>query len=378
MIRPRTVLLVQLDVGMDRLFLPLGLLYVGDALEKQGVPVSIVHEHARPENLDFLVQRVVKTQPAWVGFSVQTGPGLTAAIEASQRIKHEAPRVKVVWGGPHPTMIEGVDKEPYVDVAVRGPGEEWVTGQPMQHLDDFQPAWHLIDPHVYGPEIHLVTSRGCPHRCGFCYSPVVFKRRWRAHSVGKVIEIFRSYQDLCDVPVKGVVYKDDYFFADKRRAVEIVNLLGGPWSSTIRANDLRPDLLEQLRVLPRHLAMGVETASQRLLDLMRKDITLEDVQISFEAAERFQVPLFLTFIVGLPTETPAEREATIRMATEIQQRHLTWVCKVKKYRCYPGTYLYGLAVNEGFSPPQNTEEWAKYALDVWKAVTRAPFPRHRA
>lgn len=353
---------------MDRLFLPLGLLYVADALEQQGTQVEILHRHATPENINYVVTRVTEDLPDWVGFSAYTNPGLSATIQASKRIKKGAPGVKVVWGGAHPMMVKGVEREAYVDVAVRGPGEEWVTGRHTQHLDEFQPAWHLIESHVYGLEIHLVTSRGCLHRCGFCYSPAVFKRRWRAHSIEKVLEIVRAYQDLSYLHLKEVQFRDDYFFTNQRRAIEIVNQLGLPWMATIRADDLRPELLKQLNTRPNSLSVGVESASQRLLDLMRKDITLKDVEIALNTANKEDVPLYLTFIVGLPTETPTEREATITWARDLEREYSNVTCKVKPYRCYPGTYLYHLALKEGFNPPKNTEEWAQYALEVWKPI----------
>ncbi|GAH16067.1 unnamed protein product, partial [marine sediment metagenome] len=99
----------------------------------------------------------------------------------------------IVWGGMHTTMVGGVENEPYVDIAVKGEGEAWVTGDAVTDMDAFQPDWSLIETKRYGLTIYLITSRGCVHRCGFCYNPVVWKGRWKAHSVDKVLEIVRTY-----------------------------------------------------------------------------------------------------------------------------------------------------------------------------------------
>lgn len=352
------ILLVQLEKGMTHLFTPLGLLYLADALEKTGKTVEILHEQGTKAVIESLVEKAEREKPEWVGFSVMTGPQLFPTIEASKRLKEAD--VKVVWGGMHPTMIDGVEAEPYVDVAVKGEGEAWVTGKPVVNMDAFQPAWHLMDAEKYGTTLHLITSRGCPFNCGFCYSPAVWKRRWKAHSVGKVLEIFPS----CPVEAEKVEFRDDNFFTDRKRAVAIVNELDIPWETTIRAPELTADLLESFKILPERLYVGAESASQRLLDLMCKDIKVEDVYDALNIAEKHGVKLFLTFIIDLPTETVEERNATTEMARNIE-RDYDIECPVKKFICYPRTGLFDLSVKLGFKPPRNTAEWARYALQMW-------------
>lgn len=358
------ILLVQLEKGMERLFLPLGLLYVADALRKKGATVEVFHRQGTEKNIGALVEKVKAEKPSWVGFSTMTAPQLTPTIEASKRLKAEGS--VVVWGGIHPTMVDGVDREWYVDYAVRGEGEAWASGRPVLDMDEYHPAWDLVDPKDYGDTVHLVTSRGCPHRCAFCYSPAVWKRRWKCHSVGKVVEIFRSYPSH----PKSVEFRDDYFFANPKRATEIVNRLKVPWLGTIRAPDLTSQLLDQLEVLPTCLQVGVESASARLLKLIQKDITFKDVENALEVADAHGIQLYCTFIVSLPTETPEEKLATIELSRRIREQYRKAVCLVKAYRCYPGTELYDLSVKMGFKPPCTTEEWAKYAEDVWSSSLR--------
>lgn len=344
---------------MDRLFLPLGLLYVADALEKKREPVKIFHDFGTEQNIERLINEVKECKPKWVGFSTLTGPQLIPTIEASKRIVGD---VKVVWGGVYPTMVANVESEPYVDTVVRGEGEAWVSGSPVTNMDSYWPAWHLLNVEKYGTTIHLVTSRGCPYRCSFCYSPVVWKRKWKCHSVKKIIEIFRSY------PIKPelVEFRDDYFLVNANRAIEIVNNLGTPWLGTIRISAVTPQLLSAFKILPKSLSVGVESASQRLLDdIIHKDIQLADLDKALEVAEQFDVHLYLSFIQGLPTETSEERDATVQMASSLEKLYKNVSCDVKRYRCYPGTELFDLSVKLGFKPPQTTEEWAEYALRVW-------------
>ena len=354
------ILLCQLEMGMNRLFLPLGSLYLADALEQQGHTVELFHEHGNRSAIDLLVEKVKRINPDWVGFSVIIGPNLTPTIEASKRIKNETD-TEIVWGGMYPTFIPSVLDEPYVDAIVQGEGEAWVTGRPVLDMDEFQPAWHLIDPEKYGDTIHLTTLRGCIWRCGFCYSPALWKRRWKGHTVDKVIEIFNSYPR----DPEKVEFRDDYFFVDVGRAHKIIKGLNTPWIATIRAGDLTPRFAENLPILPDELSMGVETASQRLLDLMTKDITLGEVETAVNTAEQYSINLYLTFIKNLPTETEEEKRATIEMAERLNEDYKNIRCQVKKYRAYPGTALFDLSIKMGFSPPKTPEEWAEYALEVW-------------
>ena len=347
------MILAQFEHGMDKLFLPLGLLYVADALLKEGDidEVEIFHKHGTKRNIDKLTHKVKRGQPEWVGFSVMTSPQLIPTIKSSKRL---IDLVWIVWGGMHPTIIPNVGYETYVDEIVKGEGESWVIGCPNKNMDDFQPRWSLIDTKKYGGTLHLITSRGCPHQCGFCYSPLVWKRKWKAHSIEKVVEIVESYP----IKPRRLEFRDDYFFADKDRAVEIVNRLGIEWGSTIRATDVTDELFSKFKVKPYSLYIGVETGSERLLELMKKGITLSDSEKAVKAGIKHNVPLYCTFIIGLPTETPKERRQTITFSKKLKKMGAT--VRVKPYRPYPNTPLYELAIKEGFEPPTNSVGWAEY------------------
>lgn len=351
--------LAQLENGMNKLFLPMGLLYLADALEKTGGTAQIYHEFGNLEAINSLVAKVKADKPDWVGFSVMTSPQLVPTIIASKRIKQETD-VPIVWGGLHSIMV-GID-EPFVDVSVEGEGESWVTRQPVKDLDLFQPAWHLIDSKRYGRTIHLVTSRGCPYRCGFCYSPAVWKRKWKCHSVQKVIKIFNSYP----LEPSKVEFRDDNFFVDKKRGVEIVNKLGIPWSATIRADMLSESLVKSLTVQPESLLIGVESASQRLLNLLTKDISVADIWKALRLAHRYDINLFLTFIVNLPSETEDENKATLKMIDRIKMEYSNVQCNVYEYFAYPKTALFNTALQWGFNPPKTTSEWVQYACAIWR------------
>jgi len=346
------IVLSRLEWFAGSFLQPLGILYVANALEQQNKEVVILHETGSDKYINKLVS--LSEDAEWIGLSVSTGPGLVAAIRVSKRIKHET-NCEIVWGGMHPTIFPDVKSLDYVDKVVRGDGEAWITGKPITDLDDFRPSWHLLDIDKY-EEFIMITSRGCKYACGFCYNSGPAQRKWIAHSVDKTLEIINSYPGKIEL----IKLFDDYFFTDEKRAVEITKQLGLPWISTIRANDLTNDLVKKLPHPPDALQVGFESGSPRLLNLINKQISINDIFAAAEVSNRHDIKLLCTLIVDLPTELPVERAATIKLARMLEDEYPNIRCKVKKFRPYPGTALYDLAIDEGIDMPKTTREWREY------------------
>ena len=101
---------------------PLGLLYVGGALRKNGHDVQIFH--TTPNEIKRNAKIIIKKDPIFVGFSVITGNQTRYSAEMSKEIKKRSD-MPIVWGGPHPTLVtEQCLSEEYIDIVVRGEGEE--------------------------------------------------------------------------------------------------------------------------------------------------------------------------------------------------------------------------------------------------------------
>ncbi len=353
----KMIVLVKYEWWTGFLVLPLGLLYFADALEKQGKNVKVIHETGVEKNINKLIKDLQEheSEIEWVGFSVMTGPALIPTIRASKAIKRQT-NLKVVWGGMHPTVInENPDDLWYVDQFVRGEGETWVLEGLDFQLDDFEPAWHLIDYTQY-EEFMMVTSRGCPFNCTFCYNSSEWRRKWKAHSVEKVFEIIEKYPG----EKEELTFYDDYFFTDQKRGIAIVNRLEMPWTSTIRAHHLTENFVQKITHKPAGFQMGVESGNQRLLDFIDKGITIKQILNAIKVAYKYDINVFCTLIIDLPTETLVEKAITIAFARDIQAEYPNVRAKVKKYRPYPGTPLFQYALESDQSFPRTTEEWAEY------------------
>jgi len=81
------------------------------------------------------------------------------------------------------------------------------------------------------------------------------------------------------------------------------------------------------------VACGIESGSNRVLDLLRKATTVEAMQRGAQALKRAGIGLVAYVIIGVPGETAEEREATLRLAESMDAN----LVQVHVFVSYPGT-----------------------------------------
>lgn len=383
----------------DMLHPPLGILYVGGSLKKAGFKVKVYHR--RPADFDKLAREIAAQNPLFVGFSVLTGLPTYHSAKLSQKIKKLNPNLKIVWGGHHPTLTaEQCLNENYIDIVVMGEGEDTAvelaatlksdgdlngilgiarkTGAGIKinpsrprikDLDRLEADWSLVNPEDYiiknGNQriIGFYSSRGCPYNCGFCSSSRFFERTWRPHSADYVVGQLKNFKEKFGI--NGVIFADDNFFIDTKRAFEIIENLRkiGIRTQTldIRINQLDDEVLKRLQDLEATgIFFGWESGNNRLLELMDKGITREDIVEKTRLLAKYpKVSIWASGILGLPTETKEETLNTVKTGLEISKIHPYSVVSFQVYLPFPGTRFFDLAVKEGFVPPKNTEEWGE-------------------
>lgn len=391
---------------------PLGILYLGGALEKSGYRVRLLHERCNQANEKEIVDEIIAADPLFVGISTFTGPSLLPSLRLTRKIK-KLSSIPVIWGGLHSTMLpEQTLQEGSIDLAVRGEGEETVvrlaglfasgtvgpqalaaipgvayrSGSRIQvnplppfirDLDAFSPAWHLLETERYlseGKYIYtalgskmsglkvatLMTSRGCPGRCGYCYNQFINKRTFRAHSIDFVAEHVRRLKS--DHGVTGIIFEDDCLFTDRQRALAILRRLDVPWSSSIRADYLArwgDGFVRELKELGcAELRIGAESGSQDTLDIMCKDIRREHIFRSVELCRKHGIDVMMGFMIGVPGERWSETRKTFDIIDEMEKMNVTVAAGPAFYFPYPGTPMFDEAVRRGFKPPHAIQDWA--------------------
>jgi radical SAM superfamily enzyme YgiQ (UPF0313 family) len=270
-------------------YLPLGLAYVGAVLEQDGHKVEII---------DLNVQKcdVNKIKNAdMVGITGMITE-YNEAMKLADFIKHTNKKAKVVIGGALATSLSPSKLLKQADILVLGEGEDTVVklAQALEHrnnLDDVKgivygnwdkrliacnapsepivdldtipfPARHLLDMKkyrqnyfdIYGFKIRgfgkihtstLITSRGCPYSCTYCYKGM-WGNKWRGRSAENIVSELMTLYEAYDI--NGFVFNDDTFVLDKKRVYEFCHLLNEKklkvvWYCNGRVNLVSKELL---------------------------------------------------------------------------------------------------------------------------------------
>lgn len=395
-----TIVLVKINKPEFMHIPPLGLLYVGDALKKAGFAVKLFHFSTL--EIEEYAPRLVALKPLFIGFSVFTGDEMDSYIKTSRYIKTHS-NTPVVWGNAHPSLLpEQCLNEDYIDFVVIGEGEitmvelakalkeqapvssikgigyKGIGGRVcinerrefIKNLDDYSLDWDLVDIERYikpywelDRVLQFVTSRGCPHNCGFCYNLVFNKRRFRAHSAEKVVAEINRLKEKHDL--QGVFFWDDNFFANRQRAFEIVSKVDLPYYAEARLDRFDEDFARKLaETRCRLLLTGAESGSDRVLKLINKGATVADTMRATRLLTKYpSVRMSPSIIFGTPTETKEEYRQTIKMIIDMFEINKNLVFTTGFYMPFPGTDLYDLSKKMGFVEPARTEDWAR--MDRW-------------
>ena len=392
--------------------MPLGPLQVGSALHNAGYPIKIIH--IEEKDIDATVSEIARTKPLWVGLSVITGPQTVDSAIFSEKLKKLEPNIPIVWGGIHPSLAtEQCISEDYIDYVVIGEGEDTaieltqkLEARKKGMSDALGLAWKAngkiiinpkrpfiknLDDDKYRLNFELVnltdgaglareagcsriacykTSRGCPWACAFCYSQNFHNRRYRAKSAEKVIEDIQYLKEK--YKIDGVRFYDDNFYARRERAQKIIESIGIPAKTDIRIDQVDEELaqwMKQHQVFD--VLIGIESGSNRILKLMNKGFDVDTIKQGVEILAKYDIKVSYSAIIGLPTETREEINATIDLLLWIHERHKNMSVTVGPYLPYPGTPLYQFAMEHGFVSPSTTKEWG--LMDRWDKSTRLPW-----
>jgi radical SAM superfamily enzyme YgiQ (UPF0313 family) len=328
------------------------------------------------------------------------------ALAGCELVKKRHPEVPIVWGGIHASLLPAQTlANPYVDIVVLGEGEttfqELVraleTGGPLDRvrgiaykangnihftekrsfvdLNEQPPlSYHLINidhyrRRLFGKDhISFNSSRGCTYRCAFCWDPVMHKKKWRAMEPDTVLDHLKRI--IKDYDLRGFLFTDDHFFIDLNRAYRILE-------SIVRANldisisklQIRADTIckmdqEFFKLMVsagvKRVSVGVESGSQRMLDLIKKDLAVEEVIAANRKLINYPiVPVYL-FMMGLPTESPDDLAKSIGLAVQLTDENPKAVKTFNIYTPYPGTQLFETCKNLGLREPQSLKDWAQF------------------
>ena len=204
------------------------------------------------------------------------------------------------------------------------------------------------------PYISMYTGRGCKSRCTFCLWPqTVGGHRYRVRSPAHVAAEIAHAQKLFP-QVREFFFDDDTFTDNLPRAEEIakeLGKLGVTWSCNAKANVPR-DTLKVLRDNGlRLLLVGYESGNQQILHNIKKGLRIEVAKQFTKNCHELGIKIHGTFTLGLPGESQATIEETIKFAVEVNPHTM----QVSLAAPYPGTFLYKQAVENGWLDAEHAE-----------------------
>jgi anaerobic magnesium-protoporphyrin IX monomethyl ester cyclase len=378
---------------------PLGLAYLAANLERGGHEVAILDAPALGLTSGGIRPFIEKGAYDLVGVTMLT-PMYARSVEVIRVVRHTSPGTGIVVGGPHPTILpeETLGENREIDYGVIGEGEfilldlvntlergkvvDAVPGlayrkdgriiinpppKMIGDLDDLpMPARHLLPMEAYhmtrsrtrsGHAFTVSVARGCPFNCGFCCR--IFGRKVRHHSPERIVEEIRTLVDRYgagEINLEADTLTMDRRFVDALcdRLIDSGLSKEIAWTCESRVDTITEAMLRKMKEAGCwQISYGVETGSQRLLNLIHKDITLERIRGTFALTKEVGITIRGFYMLGLPTETREESLKTIAFARELDAR---W-SQFTLFTPFPGTELYDMAVREGGLA---SRDWSDY------------------
>ena len=375
----------------------LSLGYLGAVLEREDVDVQILDFLVAEYSSEKLRKKLEEYQPQVVGVTSSTLNYLTAR-QILRVCKGCDPDIVTVIGGPHVsfTAEDTLEQAPWIDIVVRGEGEETIieliraleTGgelggvmgiafrqdrrvvltQPRPFIKDLDslpfPAWHLVPLSKYlaiKAEVSVSTSRGCPYGCIFCCGPLMMGHRVRLRSPKLVVDEIEK--DHKEVGIKEFHLIDDTFTLNHRHAQQICDEIRArnldiELGSFSRADHLTKELLVSMREAGfTGVLFGVESGSQKILNTIKKNITLDEIREGTKLATENGIGVFANFILGLPGETPETARESMDFGRELREKYGA-IYGFHLLSPFPGSELYEKA--DEYSIKILSGDWADY------------------
>jgi anaerobic magnesium-protoporphyrin IX monomethyl ester cyclase len=362
---------------------PLGLAYVAAALEKIGFPVEIIDDYLLEKPIEYVKQMVRRSDPQIVGITCSS-VSYRGCIETARVVKELSPSCKVVVGGPHPSYLpESMLQHQEIDYVVIGEGERAIAelainitkteddsaisaipGIAFRHegkiirnepkfisnLDQIPyPARHLLPMHLYDRMVEYLSARpadlmnvvrGCPYSCTYCEIQKLWGQACRSFSPRRVVEeidhLINKYGS------KGIYFIGDNFTVRKKQTVEICKLikeqkLDIEWACDTRVDLVSRELLKEMKDAGcRTIWFGVESGSPRILEKIKKGITLQQAVHAFELCKEEGIQTACSIMLGIPGETGNDMKATFKFVKKLDP---DW-CRFNVFIAVPGSSLY--------------------------------------
>lgn len=355
---------------------PLGLGYLATIAKNMGHEVKLIDSEALGLSLDKTASDVLDYNPDIVGINLLT-PTLNLSKKIIRNLKAKNPKLKIIVGGSHATIRpkQVLNDISEIDILVKGEGElslEEILGgkrlseikgisyikngkiihnqnRPLNNdldsLDFIDRNFFVNDPYKRGGNFKSVImgSRGCNYTCSFCSAPLTSGQRIRVRSIENIVDEVEFLKEAHGI--NSVHFLDNDFMHNKKRALNLADEMNSrnlniKWRALARVDMTARYGKEFLRKIKRagcyQLVFGVESGTQRILDLIKKRTTPEQAKQAIQYCKEAGIKTKAYYMLGFPTETLQEMNQTLKHAKKLN----TDVACFILVKAYPGTEMY--------------------------------------
>jgi len=407
----------QMQPQFKRLWQPLGLALAAALLENNGFTVRILDNNVdrlSPAAIGRLAEGFEKTFITSTPYDRWQCPSLDIQFffdsmshiprkrlyimgahvtERPEAILRQSGARAAILGEPEQTILEIAQKDACDEICSHIQGIAYLKGNrlvktpPRDHPLDLNeipfPAYHLLKMDQYRYEFMgknfaiLEGSRGCPHKCSFCYLGMYgprFRQKRLDRLLDEIQHVTHSFQ------VQNIYFMDLEFGLNRPYLIALCKALvelnlGIHWCCQTRVTDVDGEALKWMKRAGCTLIhFGVEAGSERILRETGKGITINDCVQALDSTREVGIETALFMNFGFPGETAAEMNATVELALRLKPTYVAFHLIMP----FPGTQLARqLGLNMAVLPPHLYPQFnfIDHNLKVLKSVLRRAYIR---
>ncbi len=357
-----------------------GVMSISALLKESGVEVEVV-----PAEESEIAARLRRPGRTVLAYSTPT-THYRFYRDLNRRVRAAFPETLSVFGGPHPTFFPEMIADDGVDAVCRGEGEHpmldlvtrvaagasitgidnwWVKDGGTVHENPVRPLLDDLDelpipdhgvfravmPRA-GEQALVITSRGCPHHCTYCFNHAYRKlyrgkgRAVRRRSVGHVMEELRG---LRQAGCRFVRFLDDVFILSPAWVREFCAAYAReirlPFSCLVRANYVTEEVIGLLAGARCYrIILGIETGNEEVRRrVLKREMSNEVIVRAARLIREAGITLVTANLAAIPGGSFAADWETVEVNIRCRPRYAS----VQILTPFPRTEIYDLAVAEG-------------------------------
>jgi radical SAM superfamily enzyme YgiQ (UPF0313 family) len=387
---------------------PLTLAIIAAILRDKGFTVRLRDCANDGISFEQLEKEIEYFQPKLVIANTST-PSIDSDLKVADITKRIDKDIKTIFFGIHPTALpeETFKENPNVEFIARGEPEytlrdlaialrdelpikgvkgliykadngETIYNERRPFIEDLDelpyPGWDLVNisgyrlPITNRPFLLVLTGRACPYPCTFCAASVFYGKRPRLRSWQKIVAEIKHVKQTCNI--QDFLFWSENAVSDRRQMYAISEGLarevpGVRWVCNSRVDIIDEELLKVMKKAGCWMiGYGIEAGTQRVLDLMKKNIQIEDIERAVKLTKNVGIEVTGHVIVGYPGETKDDIVTTMKLVKKLDLDYIQVYCCVP----FPGSSLYEQAKRSGWI---TTNNWSMFEQNF--SVLNTPY-----